>query len=68
MKNKVKEMMFFLAFVLLIAFLGLTPVVQKKTFALNWGNLGLRMIEAGVIDGEKFENLYKSSCRIEAEL
>ncbi len=30
------------------------------TLPVKWGNLGVKMIEAGVIDQEKFENLYSS--------
>jgi len=38
---------------------GLSPV-GEKAFSLSWGNLGVKMVEAGVIDEEKFENLYSA--------
>ena len=39
-------------------FLGFAPVAPEEIFSLNWGNLGAQMVEAGVIEKEKFESLY----------
>src|SRR3989344_471787 len=57
--NKIKETLFFLTSVIIIMLLGFTPVKQTIPFSLNWGNLGIQMVEAGVIDKVKFENLYE---------
>src|SRR3989344_4647524 len=58
MKNKLKEI-FYAGLIILVALtLGLAPVTQKEIFSLKWKNLGLQLVEAGVIDQEKFENLY----------
>ncbi len=58
MKNKIKEILYSVLAIIVIVFLGLAPM-GEKAFALNWGNLGMKMMEAGVIDQEKFENLYQ---------
>lgn len=59
MKNKIKEILYFSLAILAIVLLGFAPVAEKKKFlALSWGNLGVQMVEAGVIDKTKFENLY----------
>ena len=56
MKNE--KILYSSVIILIIALLGFTPIAQKAVFSLNWENLGVRMIEAVVIDKEKFENLY----------
>src|SRR3989338_6097091 len=56
--NQIKKIAVIFAGVTMIALLGFTPNDQKKTFSLFWGDLGVKMIEAGVIDQTKFENLY----------
>ena len=56
MKNKIKEILCSILVIIVIVFLGFSPV--EKVFALNWGDMGMRMMEAGVIDQEKFEGLY----------
>lgn len=56
--NKIKEILYSSLIVLVILLLGFAPVAQKALFALHWNNLGMKMVEAGVIDKEKFENLY----------
>ena len=58
MKNKIKEILYFSLSVLIIMLLGFVPIGQKALFSLNWGNLGMQMVEAGVIDKDKIENLY----------
>lgn len=58
MNIKIKEILYLSLFVLVIVFLGFAPVAQKTVFALKWGDLGVKMVEAGVIDEAKFENLY----------
>ncbi|MBI3305556.1 hypothetical protein HYZ82_00265 [Candidatus Nomurabacteria bacterium] len=58
MKKIIKESLYGGLIVLIITALGLAPV--DRVFALKWGRLGAKMVEAGVIDGEKFENLYKN--------
>ncbi len=41
--------------------LGLVPVSKKtKDFRIYWGDLGARLVEAGVIDESKFPNYYNS--------
>ncbi|OGI78079.1 hypothetical protein A3C65_03370 [Candidatus Nomurabacteria bacterium RIFCSPHIGHO2_02_FULL_41_150] len=58
MKNKIKEFLYFVTTALVITFLGFAPMAQKTAWALDWGDLGSKMLEAGVIDKEKFEDLY----------
>ena len=58
MKNKREETLIFLVGISIIVLLGFTPVAQVTLFSLNWGNTGVKMAEAGVIDKDKFENLY----------
>ena len=58
MKNKIKETMVFLVSISIIFFLGFVPIKPKSFLSLDWGNLGIQMVEAGVIDQEKFENLH----------
>src|SRR3989338_2629073 len=58
MKNKIKEILGALVVILVVLVLGFSPVPQKELFAFNWGNMGVRMMEAGVIDKDKLENLY----------
>src|SRR3989344_1641746 len=55
--NKTKKILYSFLIILVIVMLGFAPA-GEKVFALNWGNLGVKMAEAGVIDTEKFENLY----------
>ena len=58
MHNKIKKAVVFFIGIVIIALLGFAPVGQKVSFSLKWGNLGAKMLEAGVIDQAKFENLY----------
>ena len=58
MKNKTTEILYSLIVILVIVFLGFMPVEQVALFSLHWGNMGIKMTEAGVIDKVKFENLY----------
>lgn len=58
MRNKIKETLFFLVSITIITFLGFSPIEQAISFSLNWKNLGVQMVEAGVIDEVKFKNLY----------
>lgn len=53
-----KDIIVFLGSVFVILLLGFVPIKQKPLLALDWGNLGVQMVEAGVIDQEKFENLH----------
>lgn len=55
--NKIKEIIYSAAIVLIITTLGFVPATEKA-FALNWGNMGVSMMEAGVIDKDKFPNFY----------
>ena len=57
MKNKIREILYSFLAIVVIMFLGFVPVGQKA-FALNWSNMGIKMLETRVIDKEKFENLY----------
>ncbi|MBI2630910.1 hypothetical protein HYW73_01670 [Candidatus Nomurabacteria bacterium] len=56
--KKLKEILYASLIITGILLLGLTPVEQAVFSALEWGDLGVKMAEAGVIDTEKFENLY----------
>ncbi|MBI2676499.1 MAG: hypothetical protein HYX21_00890 [Candidatus Yanofskybacteria bacterium] len=44
-------------------------ILPKKGFVLpvKWGDLGIRLTEAGVIDAEKFESLYNERSRLDPE-
>ncbi len=59
MKNKIKEIVSGMIVIAAILAIGLVPV-EYNLFTIRWNNLGLRMMEAGVIDQEKFKNLYDS--------
>src|SRR3989344_2184417 len=56
--NKIKEILYSSLIILIIILFGFTPVLPKAFSAINWGDLGVKMAEAGVIDKDKFENLY----------
>src|SRR3989339_432563 len=58
MENKIKKILYSSVIIFIIMLLGFAPTAQKAVFTINWGNMGIRMLEAGVIDKEKFENLY----------
>ena len=58
MKNKIKEIGYSVFIVIAILLLGLAPTGEKAALVLNWGDMGIKMAEAGVIDMEKFEALY----------
>lgn len=58
MNNKIKKILSFSFSILIIALLGFVPTIKKMPLSLHWGDLGVKMVEAGVIDKEKFENLY----------
>ncbi len=60
MKNKIKEVLYSSVVILTMILLGFAPVEQKGIFVLNWDNLGVKMVEAGVIDQDKIENLYSA--------
>lgn len=63
MKNKVIKILYALPVVAIIVLLGFAPVAEKKLFSssvFNWGNLGMQMVETGVIDADKFEGLYQN--------
>src|SRR3989344_1619048 len=56
--NKIKEILYSFLIIIMIILLGFVPSFPKVFSALNWANLGAKMVEAGVIDKDKFENLY----------
>lgn len=56
---KIKKIIVFSVVFVLIIFLGFAPSSTQKTLAIYWGDLGLKMVDAGVIDREKVEGLYK---------
>ena len=58
MKNKIKKILSFSVVGFIIILLGLAPVEEEIIFTLNWGDLEIKMTEAGVIDKNKFESLY----------
>lgn len=55
--QKIKELLYSILAIVVILFLGFAPT-GEKVFALNWGNMGMQMMKAGVIDKEKFPNFY----------
>ncbi|KKP86010.1 hypothetical protein A3B84_01540 [Candidatus Nomurabacteria bacterium RIFCSPHIGHO2_02_FULL_35_13] len=57
--NKIKKIIVFSISLTLIVLLGFAPNSVPKALAIFWGDLGLKMVNAGVIDKEKIENLYK---------
>ena len=59
MNEKIKEILSSFVIIVLITLFGFLPVEQKVFASLDWSNMGERMLEAGVIDQAKFENLYK---------
>jgi len=58
MKNKIKEIVIFVVGIAIIMFLGFTPSSTQTALAFYWGDLGVKMMDAGVIDKDKIENLY----------
>ncbi|MFZ2150181.1 MAG: hypothetical protein WAV15_03405 [Minisyncoccia bacterium] len=58
MKNKIKEITYSVLVAAVVLVLGLAPAGEKTLLALRWGDMGVKMAEAGVIDMEKFEELY----------
>ena len=56
--QKIKEVLSATVVIVVILFLGLVPV-ERSLLTVKWGNLGWQMVQAGVIDQEKFEDLYK---------
>ncbi|MDP2789142.1 MAG: hypothetical protein Q8O46_03795 [bacterium] len=58
--NKIKEILYSSLIILVIMFLGFVPTKQTTPFVLAWGNMGQKMMEAGVVDKGKFENLYQA--------
>ncbi|KKU50487.1 MAG: hypothetical protein UX71_C0001G0142 [Parcubacteria group bacterium GW2011_GWA1_47_10] len=56
--KKAKEVLSALLVIIVIVFLGLTPVTPTGTFSIRWGDLGVRLAEAGVIDANKFPDFY----------
>ncbi len=57
--NKIKNMLNASVIILIIMLLSFAPIGQKVFSSLVWGNMGAKMVEAGVIDEDKFENLYR---------
>ena len=55
--KKIKEVLQFSLIILFIALMGLAPAAEQA-FAISWGNMGMKMVEAGVIDKYKFPNFY----------
>ena len=59
MENKIEKINAFLAIAVILAILGFVPSKEKSSrFVVHWGDLGVRLAEAGVIDKEKFVNYY----------
>ena len=58
MKNKIKKISYSSLIIVFTLLLGFSPVSQTTLFSFRWGSLGAKMVEAGVIDKDKFENLY----------
>jgi len=58
MENKIKKIIHPVLIIVFIILLGFSPVTQPTLLSLKWENLGMKMVEAGVIDAEKFPNFY----------
>lgn len=58
MKYKIKKLLSSSAIIIAILLLGFMPVAQNIAFSFDWGDMGVKMVEAGVIDKDKLENLY----------
>ena len=56
--NKVKETLSGIVLVFLIMLFGFVPIEQQVAFALDWGDMGMKMMKAGVVDGNKMEKLH----------
>ena len=54
--QKIKQILGGSVAIIIIMFLGFAPI--ERVFALKWGDLGAKMVEAGVIDREKFPDFY----------
>lgn len=70
MKNKTKEIFSASVIILGLALLVLVPMEKEKpvtSFVVYWGDLGAKMVEAGVIDQDQFESLYASRGGLSAE-
>jgi hypothetical protein len=67
MKNKIKEILYSALAIVVVLVLGLAPIEPKAFLSLQWGNLGVKMVEAGVINQEKFESLYSSRGGLSSE-
>lgn len=57
--KKIKKIIVFFASTIAIVLLGFAPSSTRNALAIYWGDLGARMVDVGVIDKEKIENLYK---------
>ncbi len=51
--DKIKKIIVFSASLVLIVLLGFAPVPAKVVLAIYWGDLGLKMTDAGAIDKKK---------------
>jgi len=58
MKNKIRKIIHPVLIIVFIILLGFSPVTQPALLSLKWENLGMKMVEAGVIDMRKFPNFY----------
>ncbi len=59
MIEKIKEILYSALIILIVLLVGFSPVVRENHALLDWGDLGWKMVEAGVIDKDKFESLYR---------
>ena len=60
MNEKLKNIFSFAIVIAVLLLLGFAPADKqaKPLFVIYWGDLGARLVEAGVIDPEKFPNYY----------
>ncbi|OGI82304.1 hypothetical protein A3I95_02815 [Candidatus Nomurabacteria bacterium RIFCSPLOWO2_02_FULL_44_12] len=56
--NKIKKILSGGVVILLIAFFGLAPIERQVAFALDWGDMGMKMMAVGVVDKDKMEGLH----------
>jgi len=59
MTDKLKKLSSYLLVLVVALILGFAPVAEKKILTIRWGDLGLRLVEAGVIDPQKFPDFYR---------
>ncbi|MEX2029220.1 MAG: hypothetical protein WD963_01935 [Candidatus Paceibacterota bacterium] len=65
--QKIKDMLIGVTTIIVILVLGFSPSAPNL-LSIKWGDIGVKMVEAGVIDLDKFENLYRERGGINPEM